>query len=87
VSYSSSLTRVIDLSPDSAAPRLNRDRLCDCFFVTWMHWRQLFHFQNVDAEVADLTQAQSMELIDCLADSAKHILKRGKRVASADCLE
>src|SRR5438046_4867319 len=73
--------------PNGAACGLDRDRLLDGFFVAGMRRRELFHLQNMHAEVADFAQGQPSELRDCLADLAKDILDRGNRVASANCLE
>jgi hypothetical protein len=33
-----SFTDFVDLSPDSAAAGLHRDRLLDCFVVPWADW-------------------------------------------------
>src|SRR5437667_9045554 len=73
--------------PNGAACGLDRDRLLDGFFVAGMHRRQFFHLQNMHTEVADLAQGQPGELRDCLADAAKNIIHRRKRIASTDCLE
>ena len=79
--------RLIQLVPNTATCSLNRDRLFDCFFVAGMRRRQLFNFQNVHAEIADLAETQPGELWDCFAHPAENIFNRMKRVAAADCLK
>src|SRR5260370_25361455 len=60
--------------PDDTACGLDRDRQFDIFFVAGMSPRQLFHLQNVNAEIADFAQTQPGELRDRFADPAKHIV-------------
>ena len=78
---------VIQLVPNTATCSLDRDGLFDCFFVAGMRRRQLFNFQNVHAEIADLAETQPGELWDCFAHPAENIFNRMKRVAATDCLK
>ena len=70
-----------------AASCLDFDCFLDCFLVLWMRRRQLFNFQDVHAEIADLTETLAGELCDCFAYSAENIFNRMKRVTAADRLK
>ena len=70
--------RLIYLSANSTPCSLDRDRLFDAFFITGMRRWQLFNFQNVHAEVANLAETQPGELWDCLAHPPENIFNRMK---------
>ena len=78
---------VIQLGPNPATRSLDRDGLFDCVIVAGMRRRQLFNFQNVHAEIADLAETQPGELRDCFAHPAENIFNGMKGITAADCLK
>jgi len=79
--------RVIQVVPNTAACRLDCDRLFDCFFVAGMRRRQFFNFQNMHTEIADFAKTQTSKLRDCFTHPAENIFNRMKRVTATDCLK
>src|SRR5215467_11379552 len=77
----------IQLLPNLAASFLDGDRLLNGFFVAGMYLRELFHLQDMHAEVANVAETKSRKSRNCFANLTENLIDRVKRIAATDGLK